>query len=332
MFQPDDQRCVICEGRSGALCQTFSLSGVDGLGFACQVCGDYEVSRTALVNWFGRTNRLDALQSAALSHQVRIADRETRRPLLTSDWLDRFAETARLPTPALQAVNLLRVVGDYQARTGEGYFVDGVPDAPLVGAFNTAMFEQLLRELLEKRLLVRVGEPVTRPNPRGDGMLSGSLFGLSLDGWERYEAERSGKVAGGYGFIAMKFNDPMLEALVAATIKPGIQAGLGYQVVDVRDVAQAGVIDNIMRQQIRDAAFVLVDLTHDNAGAYWEAGYAEGLGKPVVYLCERAKFDQAKTHFDTNHCTTVIWSLGAEEQFVAELTATLRRSLDLFAR
>ena len=37
---------------------------------------------------------------------------------------------------------------------------------------------------------------------------------------------------------------------------------------------------------VRDAAFVISDLTHDNSGAYWEAGYAEGLGKPVIYICE----------------------------------------------
>jgi nucleoside 2-deoxyribosyltransferase len=78
-------------------------------------------------------------------------------------------------------------------------------------------------------------------------------------------------------------------------VKPCITAELGFDTVDMREVSQAGVIDNIMRAQIRDAAFVLIDLTHDNSGAYWEAGYAEGLGKPVVYLCEKTKFEQAKT-------------------------------------
>ena len=68
-------------------------------------------------------------------------------------------------------------------------------------------------------------------------------------------------------------------------------------------VARAGVIDKIMRTQIRDAAFVIVDLTHDNPGAYWEAGYAEGLGKPVIYICEKGKFEATKSHLDMNHCT-----------------------------
>ena len=62
-----------------------------------------------------------------------------------------------------------------------------------------------------------------------------------------------------------------------------------------------------MRVKIRDAKFVIADLTHDNNGAYWEAGYAEGLGKPVVYICEKTKFEDKNngTHFDVNHCTTL---------------------------
>lgn len=162
-------------------------------------------------------------------------------------------------------------------------------------------------------------------------MLVGHAYGLTLDGWERYEAERHGLVAGRYGFIAMKFGDAVLDAFVEETVKPAVRRCIRYDLVDLRDVPRAGVIDNILREQIRDTAFVLVDLTHDNCGAYWEAGYSEGLGKSVVYLCERAKFDKAKTHFDTNHSTTVLWSADKPDALRAELIATLRRSLNLFA-
>jgi len=100
----------------------------------------------------------------------------------------------------------------------------------------------------------------------------------------------------------------------------------------MRDAAEAGVIDNVMRAHIRDASFVLVDLTHANEGAYWEAGYAEGLGKPVLYLCNRQVFDESGTHFDTNHCTTVLWDPALPDPFTEELKATLRRSLGLFGQ
>lgn len=130
--------------------------------------------------------------------------------------------------------------------------------------------------------------------------------------------------------MALKFGVPELDSFVRTTLKPTVRERLGYEVFDMRDVGRAGLIDNIMRAQIRDAAFVIVDLTHDNSGAYWEAGYAEGLGKPVIYICESAKFNTTKTHFDTNHSTTVPWSSDDAEGFKQELIATLRRSLGLF--
>jgi nucleoside 2-deoxyribosyltransferase len=182
-------------------------------------------------------------------------------------------------------------------------------------------------ELLRKKLVsgharVRVGEGITDfPD-----------LNLTLEGWERYEAEKRGQTRGNYGFIALEFNDALLDPFVRDIVKPCVKTELGFDLVDMRDVAKAGVIDNIMRAQIRDAAFVLVDLTHDNSGAYWEAGYAEGLGKPVIYLCERAKFEQVTTHFDTNHCTTVVWSADQNEEFQKQLVATLRRSLNLFPK
>ena len=153
---------------------------------------------------------------------------------------------------------------------------------------------------------------------------------LTLSGWEVFEKISVNLDSERVGFIAMKFNDDALESLVAKIVKPEIQDKLNYRLLDVREVSRAGVIDNIMREQIRDSAFVLADLTHDNSGAYWEAGYAEGLGKPVIYLCEKQKFDEAKTHFDTNHCTTVIWDSNNLNDFKAELIATIRRSLNLF--
>ena len=127
----------------------------------------------------------------------------------------------------------------------------------------------------------------------------------------------------------MQFGDDGLDTFIRDVVKPAVRDDIGYDVVDMRDVSQAGVIDNIMRIQIRDAAFVIADLTHDNHGAYWEAGYAEGLGKPVIYICEQTKFDKEKSHFDTNHCTTVLWSRNDAEGFREKLIATLRRSLNL---
>lgn len=112
-------------------------------------------------------------------------------------------------------------------------------------------------------------------------------------------------------------------------VKLAIRERLRIDLVDLRDVEQAGVIDDIMRVKIRDAKFVISDPTHDNHGAYCEGGYVESLGKPVVYICNKEKFESVGTHFDVNHCTTIAWSTEDTDGFCSRLIATLRRSLGL---
>ena len=126
----------------------------------------------------------------------------------------------------------------------------------------------------------------------------------------------------------MEFDDHDLDLFVKKVVKPAVKKNIGCDLVDMRDRKKAGILDEIMRRRIRDAKFVIVDLTHDNSGAYWEAGYAEGLDKPVIYICEKEKFERCGTHFDTNHCTTVIWSMDDDEGFSQELTEIIRESLD----
>ena len=225
-------------------------------------------------------------------------------------------------TPAEQAMNLIRYIGDEVKKTGQP--VGELPVlSNIIGAQSEALAAVIVKEL-EERNLVNVG--ITTPIIGGDTIFMEVT--LSLAGWEQYEAEQRGKHAGNYGFLAMQFDDPEHETFAKEVLKPAVETGTGFELHDQRDKSKAGIIDNLLRVNIRDARFVIVDLTHDNRGAYWEAGYAEGLGKPVVYICETGKFKEASTHFDTNHLTTVLWSEGEEESFCQNLVATLRRSLE----
>lgn len=225
-------------------------------------------------------------------------------------------------SPAIQAMNLVRYIGDEVSRLGEPIRTLECADIQeIIGAPSVDFVQHLIEDLKENGTV------------KGDfgKAYPYSLFraSLTLDGWKQYEAEKRGEFQGNSGFIAMQFGDTNLDRFVKDVVKPAVKERIGYDLVDMRDVARAGVIDNILRTQIRDAAFLIVDLTHDNPGAYWEAGYAEGLGKPVIYICEKAKFETERTHFDTNHCTTVLWSESDADGFQKELIATLRRSLDL---
>lgn len=218
--------------------------------------------------------------------------------------------------PAQQAMNIIRYIGDHVSKSGVPIMHFSVNDMfEEVGAPSGVFLSGLVREL------------------RDHGVISTASTGeflhvnLTLKGWERYESQKRGQVSGNQGFMAMQFGDPHLDPFARDVVRPAVES-MGYRLFDMRDVARAGVIDNIMRSQIRDSAFLIADLTHDNAGAYWEAGYAEGLGKPVIYICERSKFEEKSSHFDTNHWTTILWSAEKPDMFKEKLIATLRLSLD----
>ena len=198
----------------------------------------------------------------------------------------------------------------------------------VIGAFDRDKAIQLAQELREKGVVRPLGQDMYYPQADDSKsmLLEPTRISLSLEGWTQYEAERHGQLSGKDGFLALKFNEPHLDDFVKDVLKPSVKENFGCNLYDMRDVSQAGVIDNIMRVRIRDSRFVIADLTHANQGVYWESGFAEGLGKPVIYICEASEFENI--HFDTNHCTTVKWSKDDPEAFKSEFVATLRRSLE----
>src|SRR5207248_916726 len=97
-----------------------------------------------------------------------------------------------------------------------------------------------------------------------------------------------------------------LDGIVADYFVPAVRQ-CGFDLYRLDDRPKAGVIDNRMRVEIRAAKFIVCDLTDENRGAYWEAGFAEGAQKPVFYTCEKGKFEATKPHFDTEHMFTIRW-------------------------
>ncbi|MCW5632442.1 MAG: hypothetical protein KIT17_03830 [Rubrivivax sp.] len=137
---------------------------------------------------------------------------------------------------------------------------------------------------------------------------------LTAEGWQRFEVLQRSGAGSRHAFMAMRFGDAQLNRVFAAAMQPAV-AQTGFE---LRTVAgkhqQAGSIDDRMRVEIRTSRFLVCDLTHGNRGAYWEAGFAEGLGRPVFYTCRRDVL-QDKTHddhphFDTAHQLIIDWAEG----------------------
>lgn len=314
--------CPICLSIDGYSLAKEPQSLGENTYFDCPVCGRFGVDRDMFDDYLnpevGTANRRIR---AILSHWVRLNQNQNINTLLleSSTYCDARDGRINLPTPAQVALSIVSRVGDYVQKNGERMASIPAEFSADVGAVSRETIFDLIAELGARGLIRYI-------DGRPQGELNAFDLDLTLAGWEFYQSEKHGNKSAGYGFLAMKFGDPQLELLAQNHLKPAIKE-LGFELVDMRDVAEPGIIDNIMRMRIRDANFVIVDLTHDNSGAYWEGGYAEGLGKPVLYICERDKFAAKQTHFDTSHCTTVMWSANKPADFCRELIATLRRAL-----
>ena len=93
--------------------------------------------------------------------------------------------------------------------------------------------------------------------------------------------------------MAMPFGNTLLDHVYAECFKPAVSK-TGFDLRRIIDNPPAGPIDDRLRVEIRKSRFMVCELTHQNAGAYWEGGFAEGLGRPVIYNVRADLFRQGK--------------------------------------
>ena len=109
-------------------------------------------------------------------------------------------------------------------------------------------------------------------------------------------------------FVAMWFDDSMNEVYEKGFI-PAIEAAGCTPLRIDKDPGVIGKLDDAIIAAIRRSRFVVADFTHDERGArggvYYEAGFAHGLGLPVIFTCRKDMIDE--THFDTRQFNHILW-------------------------
>ena len=188
------------------------------------------------------------------------------------------------------------------------------------GAFDAVMANQMLHHLPDRPddgfplLYTAVREFARVLKPNGILIINTSSQAQCRDGFWFYRLIPEAAEAIGRRFAPI----PLLSAAIREA---------GFDLIRLDERPPAGLIDNRLRVEIRACAFLVADLTDRNAGAYWEAGFAEALGKPVIYMCREDVFREKATHFDTNHSHTIVWNPEEPEKTAESLKATIRATL-----
>lgn len=257
--------------------------------------------------------------STKLSHALRKQQELGSKSATLNSYTAKAVLDQQLPRPREQADLLIRWLGENLTGPGELVNVRFSEHGAIIGSKSQRGFKLILDHLFDTKVLT--GQKQDSMDEVGKAKIT-----LSFLGWERYEQLRQGNAVYGKAFMAMQYGDDKLDEIVEQIFKPSVKQ-TGFDLIRLNDVPCAGLIDDRLRVEIQKASFVIADLTHDNHGAYWEAGYAEGLGKPVIYTCEKAKFNEKKTHFDTNHHLHIIWDSSSLATVGESLKATIRATL-----
>ena len=125
----------------------------------------------------------------------------------------------------------------------------------------------------------------------------------------------------GWCFVAMSFDVSLAEAYTL-----GIQRAIQEcHCVPIRldKVEHNDKICDRIIAEIRRCQFVVADVTGQNPGAYFEAGFAMALGRPVIWICRE---DEEKIHFDTRQYPHIFWKTPEDlrQQLVSRISATIK--------
>ena len=162
--------------------------------------------------------------------------------------------------------------------------------------------------------------------PEGDHL---DRVRITAKGWQRINDLSKPISTSDSAFIAMWY-DPQTEKYREA-VKEAVTA-CGYNPIIIDDIDFNDFIMNKVIQLIRQARFLIADLTcspeidiPDNpkviqgvrGGVYWEAGMAYGLGKTVIQTCRNDDCSNRRIHFNLNQYQTIPWKQD-------ELTTVIR--------
>ena len=304
-------KCPLCLRDASSEGDGSSGDGRVGEKFACPGCGPF----VAWPKLHGTVQQLvqgedEGTKRALLTYAVRKMQRENGPPFVSTHIVEKILKGS-LPSLFQQADNLVLWLGTHLP--GETLPIHATTHQSIVGSETPDAFAFVVKHLSDSGIL-NVEDRIGR-----------AYATLTFKGWRYLDQLHRGAASSRKAFMAMEYGDSTLDECVERARHAVKKTGFTLQRLD--DMPKAGLIDDRLRVEIRTSRFLIADLTHENAGAYWEAGFAEGLGKPVIYTCEKSKFDRAKTHFDTNHHLTVPWSADDLSSFEEALKTTIRATL-----
>ncbi len=280
----DETRCRVCGGNQATLCDTTDHGNQEH--WLCERCGKFMVpgleSKTAL-------SRLTDEQLVKLSGWVFERNREGSVPEVSKEVVGRVVNRPLPPLSERLDRLLLEAVRGHK-RFGQQLHFKARHFLATTYSLEVNELNWLVDALVDQGLV----KVVTTSNTKE----------ITPDGYRKIDELRRRTKPSSKAFVAMSFDKGMHDVFIK-----GLQKGIedaGYDGVRVDKTEHIDRIDDQIIALIRESAFIVADFTGHRGGVYFEAGFALGLGLPVIWTCRKS--DMKDLHFDIRQYNTIDWT------------------------
>jgi hypothetical protein len=288
----DPNSCAICDWPpSGVRMRNSGPS--DGLLVECPLCGRYELIGEAVVQSYKWTPEIKKPLSCA-SRQAWEGGQHLRISSMNAEQLAQPHMNTRVSD---NQERLLRYIAKRASRPHKGSELSLTKDFTLIDCYSEEEFLWYIEWLEHQQLVFRTGA--------GQKVVQ---LTLSMNGWNQVQPLPRPGGFPGQCFVAMWFSELTREAYEDG-IEPAI-SDAGFKPIRIDRKEHNNEIPDEIIAEIRNSEFMVADFTGQRAGVYYEAGFAMGLGRRVIWCCKKDEI--VKLHFDTNHKNHIDWQTPRE--------------------
>lgn len=213
-----------------------------------------------------------------------------------------------LPSTPLEQVDMLiEYIASQQASLSEFVRMESSKDYPVCFAKNESDFCFIVKSAYELGYIKGRGKNDDPIMDNGGRLyLPDEFLMLTLKGWEKAQQLKEQSPYSKQVFVAFHFDpDGIMKQIFDNAIAPAVsECGL-FPYVTLDDDHGNNITDVIIAG-IRKSRFIIADVTDASQNVYYEAGFAYGLGIPVILTC-REDSAENDMKFDTSHIKHILW-------------------------
>jgi nucleoside 2-deoxyribosyltransferase len=301
-----DNKCPLCE----TTCRPIVASPVTNHNlyeYPCTTCGTFYMDRIEL-EMLGQTFRSDQRKRHQLSALLKERELKGMAPVLL------HAQEKEVVIAELSSIRIQDLLATWPESVPEQLdraLLNLSRLGPDIGHMIETKHSQwsVVMALSDREVLGILSALTEDGSIKGSMTQAGFSGRITSQGWRRVEElSKRRDPSKDPVFVAMAFT-PAMVAVYDSAIAPAIREA-GYKVNRVDKVEHNDYIMDKILAMLRVAPFVVADFTEHRNGVYFEAGFAKGLGIPVVSCCRQDEFEKA--HFDTKQLNHVLWNTPKE--------------------